>query len=232
MTHQYTTNIVNGFRFHTKDRATERTSQNSGVLVKEDDSSPEKEYYGVLQDIFELSYVEGYKVFLFRCHWWDVGRLGRGYKIDKYGCTSVNVRGSLNSNEPFVLASQAEQVFYVEDNVANDWLVVVKTTPRDLYNMPPPLEKEGNSSDIDDSSSEDDAYQQQEFEQNVYPTEPEDINPILSRDDVEPGSFNVNIESNDSINDGSEEFIDDNLEDDLGDDGFDSDFDDEFNSNE
>ncbi|KAJ6847765.1 uncharacterized protein M6B38_276540 [Iris pallida] len=65
MTHRYTTNIVNGFRFHTKDRATERTSQNSEVLVKEDDSSPEKEYYGVLQDIFELSYVGGCKVFLF-----------------------------------------------------------------------------------------------------------------------------------------------------------------------
>ncbi|XP_038713903.1 uncharacterized protein LOC120007624 isoform X1 [Tripterygium wilfordii] len=222
-THRYSTFITNGFRFHTKDRATERTSQNSGVLVKGDDSSPEKEYYGILKDVFELSYVGGRKVFLFRCHWWDVGRLGRGYKIDKYGYTSVNVNGSLNSSEPFVLAFQAEQVFYIEDNVDNEWLVVVKTTPRDLYSMPPV--KEGNSTDFENSSEEEeeeeDAYQQQDFEQNMYPMEHENMMPILSRDDVEPETFNVNIDF-----DGSEEFIDDNVDNELDDDHFEIEFDD------
>ncbi|KAF7800550.1 uncharacterized protein G2W53_045030 [Senna tora] len=61
---------------------------------------------------------------------------GRGYKIDKYGFISVNTHCSLKTNGPFVLASQAEQVFYVNDIVDEDWLIFVKTSPRDLFNMP------------------------------------------------------------------------------------------------
>ena len=38
-------------------------------------------------------------------------------------------------NEPFIFASQAEQVFYVQDPVDNAWHVVIKTTPRDYYDM-------------------------------------------------------------------------------------------------
>ncbi|XP_073101409.1 LOW QUALITY PROTEIN: uncharacterized protein [Elaeis guineensis] len=52
--HRYETYIVNRFRFHARDRAIGRKSQNSGVLIKGDDTSADKEYYGVLEDIFEL----------------------------------------------------------------------------------------------------------------------------------------------------------------------------------
>ncbi|CAJ1978306.1 unnamed protein product, partial [Sphenostylis stenocarpa] len=33
-------------------------------------------------------------------------------------------------------ASQAQQVYYVKDTHDPNWLVVVKTKPRDLYDMP------------------------------------------------------------------------------------------------
>ena len=38
-------------------------------------------------------------------------------------------------DEPFILASQAEQVWYVKDPLERDWHVVVKTTRRDYFDM-------------------------------------------------------------------------------------------------
>ena len=39
----------------------------------------------------------------------------------------------LYNDEPFVLASQAKQVFYVKDSNESDWYTVIQTQPRDLY---------------------------------------------------------------------------------------------------
>ena len=36
-------------------------------------------------------------------------------------------------DEPYVLASQATQVFYVEEKRHKDWYVVVKTKARDVF---------------------------------------------------------------------------------------------------
>ncbi|CAN0921994.1 hypothetical protein LINGRAHAP2_LOCUS32875 [Linum grandiflorum] len=41
----------------------------------------------------------------------------------------------MSDKEPFILASQAQQVFYVADPIDKDWNVVIKTTPRNLCNM-------------------------------------------------------------------------------------------------
>lgn len=181
---RYTTFLINGFRFHTRDRESQRKTQNSGVLVKGDDSNPEKEYYGVIEDIYEFSYMGERKIYLFKCHWWDVAHLGRGYKVDRYGYISVNTRCSLNTNEPFVMASQVEQVFYLDDMVDQDWLVVVKTNPRDLFSMPR-QDNEGESLSVED------AYQQEEVEHNffIHIEDTNDIAVVLFRDDVQPQSL-------------------------------------------
>ncbi|KAF7841814.1 hypothetical protein G2W53_004112 [Senna tora] len=148
--------------FHTKDRALRRKTQNSGVLVKGDVSDTEKEYYGVLEDVYELNYIENQKVYLFKCHWWDIAHFERGYKVDKYGFVSVNTKRSLNTNESFVLASQAKQVFYLDDISDPGWLVVVKTNPHDLFDVPP----EDKEDDGDgDGVAFDQAYQQIEVDQ-------------------------------------------------------------------
>ncbi|KAG5580350.1 hypothetical protein H5410_050977 [Solanum commersonii] len=70
LVHRYSIFMVNEFRFQTKELV--RKTQNSGVLVRGDDSDSNKEYYGVLEDIYELCYVENRKVHLFKCHWDDV----------------------------------------------------------------------------------------------------------------------------------------------------------------
>ena len=38
-------------------------------------------------------------------------------------------------DDPFVLASQAKKVFYVENKIQNDLLVVVHAKIRDVYDM-------------------------------------------------------------------------------------------------
>ena len=38
-------------------------------------------------------------------------------------------------DEPYVLASQASQVFYMEDVRYKDWVVVVKTKPREVFDV-------------------------------------------------------------------------------------------------
>uniref|UniRef100_A0A803MYT9 DUF4218 domain-containing protein n=1 Tax=Chenopodium quinoa TaxID=63459 RepID=A0A803MYT9_CHEQI len=97
---------------------------------------------------------DGKRVVLFHCDWWDVNRVGRGVKVDKHGNVSVNSLCSLRTKEPFVLRSQAQQVFYVSGGLDPDWLVVVKTHPRHHYNV---VEKEG-------TESEEDALQQLQSE--------------------------------------------------------------------
>ena len=76
-------------------------------------STDNRDYYGVLIDIIELHYIGGNKIAMFKCDWRDVDHCCRGIMVDKFGQTLVNVTRSLKSNEPFVLACQAEQVFYV-----------------------------------------------------------------------------------------------------------------------
>lgn len=46
----------------------------------------------------------------------------------------INSSRKLKTNEPYVLASQAHQVYYVKDTKDPNWLVVTKS--QDLYDMP------------------------------------------------------------------------------------------------
>lgn len=146
--------IVNGFRFHSMDRSENRKTQNCGVIVRGDDES-DKEYYGVVKDIYEVHYPGDNHVFLFKCNWFDVANHGRGYKVDDNGFISVNKTRSLKSDEVFVLESQVEQVFYIQHPHKEDWQFVVKAQPRDLYDMP--------SDDSNNQVIDVDAYQQGEI---------------------------------------------------------------------
>ncbi|KAH0655355.1 hypothetical protein KY285_030237 [Solanum tuberosum] len=74
------------------------------------------DYYGVLTDVIELQFVMDRRVMLFRCNWFDVYDEIKGVKKDEYDFVSVNPDIFLKTNEPFVLADQASQVFYANDN--------------------------------------------------------------------------------------------------------------------
>ncbi|XP_058093313.1 uncharacterized protein LOC131239563 isoform X2 [Magnolia sinica] len=136
MARRYEDFIVNGFRFHTKDREKKRKTQHSGVVVTAktlsfasvNDKNPiagDVTYYAVLTNIIELEYCGDRKVVLFKCDCVDVLSQGRGVKKDKFRFMLVNLKrlchtGQQLFDEPFVFASQVEQVFYVQDPVEKD----------------------------------------------------------------------------------------------------------------
>jgi hypothetical protein len=69
------------------------------------------------------------KILLLRCHWFDPIN---GVKVDeRYGLVDVKHKSRLSSNEPFVLASQAQQVYYAmypQSNIrgSSDWWAACK----------------------------------------------------------------------------------------------------------
>ncbi|XP_042415516.1 uncharacterized protein LOC122004740 [Zingiber officinale] len=136
----YTGYIINGHRFHTIDVG--RSTQDSGVSVEADtiwqSSSTDshtvgrQSYYGVIRDIVLLDYYFS-KVPIYRCDW---ANPGTGIKMDD-GFTLVNLHQGLRTfeNDPFILESQAKQVFYSRENDESNWYVLLKAPPRGIHNM-------------------------------------------------------------------------------------------------
>ena len=96
-------------------------------------------YYGKLVDIIELNYQGQFTVTLFKCSWENM-TTARGITTDELGITSVNFSrlihtGDSPDDEPYILASEAHQVYYVEDQKHKDWSMVVHLKPRDIYDM-------------------------------------------------------------------------------------------------
>lgn len=96
------------------------------------------DFYGVLTDIIELYYSKQFRFVLFKCDWVDNKR--GLIERDAYGFTLVNFKHLLYtrqqlSDEPFILATQAQQVFYVQDAVDKDWKIVIRVKPRDFFDM-------------------------------------------------------------------------------------------------
>ena len=153
MASRFSSYIIDEVRYHTKDRELRLKTQNCGVMLKAMTSSyasardinpreGDVAYYGRVIDIVELYYSHDRRYVLFKCEWIDNnnGLIAE----DEFGFTLVNFKHLLYktehaSNEPFILASQAQQVFYVQDPAEEDWNVVIKMKPRDLYGLCPAL---------------------------------------------------------------------------------------------
>lgn len=130
----YTGYVINGYTFYTKEQDDQTTMQNSGVtLVAEamhvssaKDKNPiyaNLSYFGVIERIWELDYTM-FRVPIFGCKWVDNNN---GVRIDESGFLLVDFNRVGYKDEPFILASQAQQVFYVTDPSNDKWSVVLST---------------------------------------------------------------------------------------------------------
>ncbi|KAK1406605.1 hypothetical protein QVD17_42060 [Tagetes erecta] len=91
-----------------------------------------------LEEILELCYLGGRKVVLFRCKW---------FKTDKQGCltkdniTSICTRYEWYKEEQYLLATQANQVFYLDNPVKRRgeswkyWKVVQEVHHRKIWDQ-------------------------------------------------------------------------------------------------
>ncbi|KAL3638081.1 hypothetical protein CASFOL_018094 [Castilleja foliolosa] len=68
-------------------------------------------HYGIIEEIWEIDYLK-FKIPVFRCKWVDGNN---GVKVDETGVTLVDFSKVGSKNEPFVMASQVKQVFYITD---------------------------------------------------------------------------------------------------------------------
>ena len=162
---QYTACTVRGYRFHTLDRERNRKTQNCGVLVEGSYGTDDIDYYGVIRDIIGLKYLGGSITYVFKCDWWDLGG-GRDSIYRDNHFTSVNTASKWYEDDPFVLACQATQIYYLidpmksadEDSGEITWRVVQKFVPRNIYEV-------ATSADYDNSGDEDDTLNVEAYQE-------------------------------------------------------------------
>ena len=147
---RYTSYFVNGFTFYTRERDEKHPVQNSGVSIhakamhisSAKDKNPvfgTMNYFGFIEDIWELDYC-GLHVALFKCKWADNNYV----RIDSDGITVVDFRRLGYKNDPFIMASQAIQVFYTTDPSNVELSLVVPMKPKLIHGQ----EDEEDCSDI------------------------------------------------------------------------------------
>ena len=105
---------INGNTFYTTVQDKKSTNQNSGVRfdAKDENGRTLETYYGYIEEIWELDYGPTFKVPLFRCQW---VRMSGVHVDEKYGMTTVDLNNLAYMDEPFVLATEVAQFFYVKD---------------------------------------------------------------------------------------------------------------------
>ncbi|TMX00771.1 hypothetical protein EJD97_000170, partial [Solanum chilense] len=110
----YSGYLINGYRFHVRQRDARRKTQNSGVTLiasptsfaSSRDKNPtavDFTYNSRIIDIVKLNYYNHFKVVLFKCDWYEVEK-------DVYGLTYVYFNKRCSQEEPFVLASQSPSI--------------------------------------------------------------------------------------------------------------------------
>ncbi|KAL0534278.1 hypothetical protein IC582_028567 [Cucumis melo] len=130
---------INGCRYHTKSCEKDRSVQNSRVSLvaktmqvsSSNDKNPvigDMSFYEVIQEIWKLNY-NTFNVLVFKCDW--VQNSG-GVRIDELGYVLVDLNRVGHKLDSFILASQAKQVFYVEDPSDVRWSVVL-TSPQRVF---------------------------------------------------------------------------------------------------
>lgn len=104
---------VNGYKFETEKYGDNKTTMNYGVCVKMDnDDGTTIYYYGLIQEIVRMSFHcpgrDQQHIYLFRVKWFD-----NEYVVtDKFGLVNLRHDKVLKTNEPYILADVATQVYY------------------------------------------------------------------------------------------------------------------------
>ena len=135
--------VTNGYKFVITDRAINMSTQHDGVMLtattdcfaSASDSRPRSEnvsYYGLLDKIQILDYYSHGRVVMMKCKWFDT-MTRHGTFIDDNGFRVIDTTRFLSTDEPYIFASMAKQVFYVKDHARPGFSVVNVVVPRHIF---------------------------------------------------------------------------------------------------
>jgi hypothetical protein len=135
---------VNGYRFRSNKYESGRvglTTTNSGVCVTSfDESDNALEYYGIIEDIIKIEWEGSLKLelVLFCCSWFDPTPNGLR-RTEDLGLVEINHTLGLSNFDPFVMASQVTQVYYLsypcKNKELSPWWVVYHVAPHGCVPM-------------------------------------------------------------------------------------------------
>ena len=118
-------------------------------------------YYGVIQEIILLDY-HMFQVPLFKCKW---ANKHNGVKEeDGFTLVNLHVNQLAYLQDPYILPSQAKQVFYSRKEDSSPWYVVMRAPPRGHHELETEAEyvtAPSNIQEIDDAenhSSDDESF--------------------------------------------------------------------------
>ncbi|XP_060961844.1 uncharacterized protein LOC133032042 [Cannabis sativa] len=124
--------IVNGVRFMATKQDEKRSTQNSGVFVAGTEGF---NYYGTLTEVLKLTFTGVYSVTLFKCKWYNTNPRRKKTIVEKL-ITSINVSGVWYKDDSCILASQAKQVFYLDDLLrGKNWKIVENVNHRQIWDI-------------------------------------------------------------------------------------------------
>lgn len=184
--------FVNGYKFHSIEYETNKTSMNSGVCVKGTNYSDSSvDYYGRLTEVLILEYprLPIKKVALFKCEWYDP--TSEGMQVHrKYNLVDVHENKRLRKYEPFIMAIHAAQVCFIPYPTTKrkntEWIAVCKVKSRSIVQLPM------SSSE----PQEDVAFQEEEINSQLIPID-DNTSPGPLHDP--PGRFVEMVKANDII---------------------------------
>ncbi|KAL0549601.1 hypothetical protein IC582_014087 [Cucumis melo] len=112
--------IINGYYYHTKRRDDIRRVQNSGVSITATTMqvSSSKDKNPAMSDMT-----------FYGCDWVDNRS---GVKVDELGFTIVDLKRIGHKLYSYILATEAKQVFYVQDSANPEWSVVLTSPQRTI----------------------------------------------------------------------------------------------------
>jgi hypothetical protein len=133
-------------------------------------------YFGVIERIWELDYTS-FRLPVFGCKWVDNNN---GLRVDELGFMKVDLNRQGYKDEPFILASQAQQVFYVTDPADSKWSIVLLTNKIIVNDIIDDQENE-------DLNVEDDPFYAIDMNAETGPTPDDDDDDLYRRDDHDEG---------------------------------------------
>jgi hypothetical protein len=116
-----------------------RMTQNSTIKTAGTHSDDTIDFYGTITDIIELSYSKNSKrrrtVIILWCEWYNLE--GRAFQMKDDGYfKGINIQGRWYKNDPFIMAIDASQAFFLEDTKLGPcWRVVQEFGHRHIFDV-------------------------------------------------------------------------------------------------